>query len=73
MSLTKDISKFFEKASKNRDLIDQSKNCKDLKKMWEDKSSTGSLTDMADDVLAECLKLPECIKILFNCLRNVER
>ena len=28
---------------------------------------------MADDVFAESLKLPECIEILFNCLRNVER
>ena len=41
--------------------------------MTEDKSSTGSLTDMADDVFAESLKSPECIEILFNCLRNVER
>ena len=28
---------------------------------------------MTDDVFAESLKLPECIEILFNCLRNVER
>ena len=41
--------------------------------MTEDKSSTGSLTDMADDVFAESLKSPECIEILFNCLRNVEK
>ena len=72
MSLTKDISKFFEKASKKRDLSDQSKTCEDPKKMREE-SSTGSLTDMADDVFAESLKSPECIEILFNCLRNVER
>ena len=31
------------------------------------------LTDMVDDVFAESLKSPECIEILFNCLRNVER
>ena len=37
-----------------------------------EESSTGSLTDMADDVFAESLKSPECIEILFNCLRNVE-
>ena len=71
--MTKDISKFFEKASKKRDLSDQSKTCKDPKKMREDKSSTGSLTDIADDGFAESLKSPECIEILFNCLRNVER
>ena len=28
---------------------------------------------MADDVFAERLKSPEGIKILFNCLQNVER
>ena len=38
-----------------------------------EESSTGSLTDMADDVFAERLKSPEGIKILFNCLQNVER
>ena len=32
MSLTKYISKFFEKASKKRDLSDQSKNCEDPKR-----------------------------------------
>ena len=72
MSLTKYIFKFFEKASKKRDLSDQSKICKDPKKMREE-SSTGSLTEMADDVFSESLKSPECIEILFNCLRNVER
>ena len=43
------------------------------KNMTEDNTSTGSLTDMADDVFAENLKSPECIEILCNCLRNVER
>ena len=28
---------------------------------------------MANYVFAECLKSPECIEILFNCLGNVER
>ena len=28
---------------------------------------------MADYVFAEILKSPECIEILFNCLRNIER
>ena len=38
-----------------------------------EESSTGSLTDMTDDVFAENLKLLECIEILCNCLRNLER
>ena len=53
MSSTKDISKFFEKASKKRDLIDQSRTCEDPIKMREDKSSTESLTEMADDDFSE--------------------
>ena len=72
MSLTKDISKFFEKTSKKRDLSDQSKTCEDPKKMRGNKSSTENLTCMADDVFAESMKSPEWIEILFNCLRNVE-
>ena len=46
MSLTKDISKFFQKASEKRDFSDQSKTCKDPKKMREDKRSTGSIWQM---------------------------
>ena len=72
MSLTKDISTFVGKAPKKGDLSDQSKTCEDPKKMREE-SSTGSLTDMAYDVFAESLKSPECIEIIFNCLRNVVR
>ena len=72
MSLTKDISTFVGKAPKKRDLSDQSKTCEEPKKMREE-SSTGSLTDMTYDVLAESLKSPECIEIIFNCLRNVVR
>ena len=71
MSLTKYTSKFFEKASKKKDLSNQSKTCADPKKIREDKSRTGSLTDMAGDVFAESLKSPELIAILFNYLRNV--
>ena len=46
MSLNKNISKFFEKASKTRDLSDQSKTSEDMKKREE--SSTRGLTDMTD-------------------------
>ena len=55
MSLTKDISNFFQKASKKKDLSNQSKTCEYQKNMREDKSITGSLTDMVDDVFTESL------------------
>ena len=38
-----------------------------------EESSTGSLTDMADDVFAESLKSPESKEVFFNCSRNVGR
>ena len=58
MSLTKGISKFFEKAFKKRDLGDQSKTWEDPKKMRQE-SSAGSLTVTENDVFAESLKSPE--------------
>ena len=64
---------FKTKTPKKTDLSDQSMTCKDPKKIKEDKISTGSSTDMADDVSVESLKLLESVEILFNCLRNVER
>ena len=70
--MTKDVSKFFEKASKKRDLSGQSKTREDPKKMREE-TSTGNLTDIADDAFAESLKSPESIELPFNCLKNVER
>ena len=41
--------------------------------MREDKRSTGSLTDITDDVVAEILKPPEYKEILFNCIRKVKK
>ena len=35
--------------------------------------STGSLTDMTNDVFAESLKSLECIEILFNYLKNLKK
>ena len=48
---------FKMKTSKKTDLSDQSMTCKDPEKMKEDKISTGSSTDMPDDVSVESLKL----------------
>ena len=41
--------------------------------MTEDKSSSGRLNDMADDAFTERFTLSECIGILFDYVRNVER
>ena len=74
MSSLKDITKFLDRSSKKRDLSDQSKEGNsgdEPKKIREEKSSIESLSEMSDDVFAESSKSPACVKILFNCLRNV--
>ena len=44
-----------------------------LEKIREDKSRTESLNDMADDAFTERFTLSECIGILFDYVRNVEK
>ena len=76
MSLSKDITKSFDRSLKKRDLSDQSKegNSRDEpKNIMQEKSSIESLSEISDDVFARSLKSPACVKILFNCLRNVEK
>ena len=55
--------------NKKRDLSDKSRNAEDAKKVKENAESTGSLSD---EVFNDGLNLPECAKILVNCLRNIE-
>ena len=42
-----------------------------LKKPREE-NPDGSMGLETDDVFSQGLKLPECVKILFNCLQNLE-
>ena len=76
MPSSKDITKFLDRSSKKRDLNDQSKEGNsgdEPKKIREEKGSIESLSEMSEDVFVENLKTPACVKILFNCLRNVEK
>ena len=76
MSLSKDITKYFDRSSKKKDLSDQSKEGNsgdEPKKIRQEKSSIESFSEMSDDVFAESLKSPACVKILINCLRNAEK
>ena len=65
-----DIYKFFDKSSKKRDLSDKSTNGEDPKKQRE-----GSLDEQEspDEVFKDSLDSPDCVKILFNCMQNIER
>ena len=64
MSLLKDITKFFNRSSKKRDLSDQSKEGNsgdEPKKIREQKSSIESVREISGDVFAESLKYPACV------------
>ena len=65
-----DIYKFFDKSSKKRDLSDKSNNGEDPKKQRQ-----GSLDEekSPDEVFKDSLDSPGCVKILFNCMQNIER
>ena len=76
MSLLKDITKLFDRSSKKRYLSDQSKKRNsgdELKKIGEEKCSIKSLSEISDDIFAESLKIPVCVELSFNCLRNIEK
>ena len=64
-----DITKFL-RVSKKKDLSDQSDSGEQQKKARE-----GSLEENpeVDSVFTTSMDSPECLQILFNCLRNVEK
>ena len=60
MSLSKDITTFFDRSSKKRDLSDLSKEGNsgdEPKKIREEKRCIESVSEMSDDVFAESLNL----------------
>ena len=64
------ISQYFGKNPKKRDLSDGSKTLDDDSKKLRDGSS-GSYTDEAD-IFEEGVKSVDCRKVLFNCLKDLE-
>ena len=65
-----DISKFF---AKKRDLSDQSSNGDEPKRLREESSASSSSPDSPSDVFQESLKSPDCMKILLNCFKNLDK
>ena len=65
-----DIYKFFDKSSNKGDLRDKSSNGEDPTKQRE-----GSLDEQKspDAVFKDSFDSPDCVKILFNCLQNIEK
>ena len=65
-----DSKKHYTGSGKNRELSDNSTNGDDPKKKCE-----SSLNDSqnADNILYEQLSSPDCVAILVNCVKNVEK
>ena len=65
-----DLKKYFNSGSKKRDLSSETSTSGDDPKKIRD----GSLDDSnnPDDVFTEGLSSPDCAKILYNCIKNVE-
>ena len=70
-----DITKFFQRGTKKRDLSDKSETGEDPKKVREgslDCSQISQTSDIPDDIFNDILNSPDCVAILFNCLKNLE-
>ena len=65
-----DLKKYFNTGSTKRDLSSETSTSGDDPKKIRD----GSLDDFnnPDDVFTEGLSSPDCVKILYNCIKNVE-
>ena len=71
MSLT-DITKYFDRNSKKQDLSDNSNEEKCIKKLKDGSLNTSRVSDIPSEVFTESLKSPDCVNILFSCIKNVE-
>ena len=71
MSLT-DITKYFDRNSKKRDLSGNSNQEEGAKKLKEGSLNTSIASDIPDEVFTESLKSPDCVNISFSCIENVE-
>ena len=65
-----DIAKFFDR--KKRELSGNSSVDEAAAKKQQEESLHDSMGLDKDDVLAQGLKSPECVKLLFNCIQNLE-
>lgn len=69
-----DLAKFFKESSKKRNLgSSETSELGDPKKQNLDEERSESTSSTLDDVFAEGLKNNDCVMILANCLRNLEK
>ena len=70
-----DITKFFQRGTNKRDLSNKSETGEDPKKVREgslDCSQISQTSGIPDDIFTKTLNSPDCVAILFNCLKNLE-
>ena len=72
MSLA-DETKYFDRNSKKWDLSGSSNQEEGAKKLKERSLNTSRFSDIPDELFSESLKSPDCVKILFSCIKNVEK
>ena len=72
MSVT-DITKYFYPNSKKRDLSDNSNQKESSKKLKDGSLNTSIVSGIPGEVFTESLKSPNCVNILFSCIKNVGR
>ena len=68
-----DISRFYDRSSKKRDLSNNSNDGETSKEPREGSLNTSTSSDIPDDLFTESLKDPECVTILLNCIKKVEK
>ena len=63
-----DISRFFNRSSKKRDLSNNPNDGEISKKPREGSLNTSTSSDIPDDLFIEILKDPDCVAIILNCI-----
>ena len=58
---------------RKRDLSDNSNQEESSKKLKDGSMNTSRASVIPDEVFTESLKSPDCVNILFSCIKNVER
>ena len=72
MSLT-DITKYFDRNSKKRDVSDNSNQEESSKKLKDGSLNTSRASDIPEELFTKSLKSPDCVNILFSSIKSVER
>ena len=67
------ITKYFDRNLKKRDLSGNSNQEQGAKKLKKGSLNTTRASDIPDEVFTKSLKSPDCVNILFKCIKNVEK